>query len=594
MREDPGPEEHFDSGGLGELAEHPGDVGFHIQTAAGRFLLPLLGIAVSVKAHHVDDRADDGLQYIHNGDGRVLSLCQLLVYVGLEANQLVGHSCIERCHRTGTVGAGAHGTEFKAVAGECKRGSPVPVGVVHEDFRNLHQAHALSFFPGNFDGRIGGHLQKFAEHLGHRLPQESRHDGRRSFVGAQAMRVGGTGNGSLQQGIVLLDGSQYIHEEGDELEIPPGILARCQQLDTGVRSQRPVVVLSGTVHPLEGFFVQKHHKIVLARNFGHQVHHKLVLVVGQIGFSIDGSQFELVGGHLVVTCLQGDAQPVAGNLQVAHKGGHPGGNGAEVVIVQLLVLGGIVAEERPARDHQVGPGSVQGFVNQEILLLPAQVGIDLGNGRIEEPAHGHCGIVHGLQSLFERGLVVQGFSGVGDEHGGYTKRIVQDEDRRGGVPGRIPAGFEGGTETAAGERGSVRLLLGQHRTVEGFDHASLPVIVDEGIVLFGRPFREGLKPVGDVRNPVFQGPHLHSTGHRIGRFPVQGFSSLDTGEQRAESVFIQVTGHFQAVEHPFSEVFGRFPRRGFGRNFLALEGFLHQIEPVHTITPTRWCRWAWG
>ena len=61
--------------------------------------------------------------------------------------------------------------------------------------------------------------------------------------------------------------------------------------------------------PFEGFLVQQHAELVAAGDLVHNGHQQLVVVVGQIGLLVHGSQFELIGRHLVMTRLYGNAQP---------------------------------------------------------------------------------------------------------------------------------------------------------------------------------------------------------------------------------------------------------------------------------------------
>lgn len=56
-------------------------------------------------------------------------------------------------------------------------------------------------------------------------------------MAAETMGVGGSGYGGLQQSVVLLNGSQHIHEECDELEVALASLP-------GARSIVPVSVPS--------------------------------------------------------------------------------------------------------------------------------------------------------------------------------------------------------------------------------------------------------------------------------------------------------------------------------------------------------------
>ena len=69
------------------------------------------------------------------------------------------------------------------------------------------------------------------------------------------------------------------------------------------------------------------------------------MVHGKISVLEDGSHLKLVGCHLVVTCLAGYAQLQRLNLEVTHEGCHALGDGTEIVVVHLLVLGTVVAHE---------------------------------------------------------------------------------------------------------------------------------------------------------------------------------------------------------------------------------------------------------
>ena len=258
--------------------------------------------------------------------------------------------------------------------------------------------------------------------------------------------------------------------------------------------------------------------------------------------------------------------------------------GGEIMVVQLLVLGRTVAEEGASGNHQVCTGGIEPFIHKEVLLLPAQIGIDLVYAGVEVFADGHCGVTDGLERLLERSLVVQGFSGVGNKDSGDAEGVVQDENRRGGIPGRIAARFERGTDAAAGEGRGVRLLLGQHFPVEGFNDAAFPVVVDQGVVLLGRSFRQGLEPVGNMGYTVLDGPLLHAAGHAVRGFAVQGFAAFDAGEKGLEAICIKIFAHLFAVEDQLSIVIGGFPCGCAGGDFLLHEGFLDEIKSVHKYT----------
>ena len=105
----------------------------------------------------------------------------------------------------------------------------------------------------------------------------------------------------------------------------------------------------------------------------HQIHYNLVLVVGQVGVSKYRSELELVRGRFVVACFQGDSELVPRYLEVSHKGGDSRRDGSEIMVSELLILGGIMAHEGPSRNHQIGPGRIETLVDKEVFLLPAEV-----------------------------------------------------------------------------------------------------------------------------------------------------------------------------------------------------------------------------
>ena len=97
------------------------------------------------------------------------------------------------------------------------------------------------------------------------------------------------------------------------------------------------------------------------------------MVDGQIGFFEDGRELELVGCHLVVSGLAGDAQLEGLHLEVLHEVAHAQGYGTKVVVVHLLVLGRIVTHEGAAGHEQVGASGVESLVDEEVLLFPPEV-----------------------------------------------------------------------------------------------------------------------------------------------------------------------------------------------------------------------------
>ena len=80
----------------------------------------------------------------------------------------------------------------------------------------------------------------------------------------------------------------------------------------------------------------------------HDLHGQLVVVGGDVGGGVDGRQLMLGRGHLVVLGLGQNAQLPELLVQVRHILRHTGLDNAEIMVVHLLTLGGLGAEQRAA------------------------------------------------------------------------------------------------------------------------------------------------------------------------------------------------------------------------------------------------------
>ena len=95
------------------------------------------------------------------------------------------------------------------------------------------------------------------------------------------------------------------------------------------------------------------------------------MVHGEVELLEDRRALELVGGHFIVACLHRDPELQGLRLELAHEGLGTLGNATEVVIFQLLSFRRTMAEEGPARHHDIRTGVEQCLVDEEIFLLPA-------------------------------------------------------------------------------------------------------------------------------------------------------------------------------------------------------------------------------
>ena len=262
------------------------------------------------------------------------------------------------------------------------------------------------------------------------------------------MGVAGVHDAGLEQSVVLVDGHERLHGEDHEAQVVLTRLAWSMEQDAGVGGERPVVVLARTVDAVERLLVEQHLEAVLVGHALHERHEQHVVVHGEVGLLEDRSALKLVGGHLVVACLYRYAKFESLDLEVLHEGLHALRDGAEIVVVHLLVLGALVAHERASGEDEVGTRGVEVLVDEEILLLPSQVGDDLLHVGIEIVAHVSGGHVDGVEGTQQRCLVVEGLAGVGDEDGWYAERVVDDEHGARGIPCRVAARLEGGAYAA--------------------------------------------------------------------------------------------------------------------------------------------------
>ena len=397
-----------------------------------------------------------------------------------------------------------------------------------------------------------------------------------------------------------IDAHERLDDEGDEtqrlvggtLEIRGICLTR--GVEQGAASltlggEAPVVVLARAVYAVEGFLVEQNAEAVIAGDALHQGHQKHVVVDGEVALLEDGRELKLVRGHLVVARLTGDGELEGVYLEVFHEGLHAVRDGAEVVVVHLLILRTLVTHQRTARHQQVGAGGVKTFVDEEVFLFPAEVHLYLAHIVVEEAADVFGGLRNGVERTEQRGFVVERLAGVGDEDGGDTEGIVDDEHGRGRIPGAVASGFEGVSDAAVGERRGVGFLLYEQLAAESLHHTTLTVVLHEGIMLLGRTLGERLEPVGVVGDAHLLGPLLHPFGDGVGDGTVETGTVVDDVDEFVIHFCGQVFVHFFAVEHVLAEVFGGSLGRGFHFHSLLLEGFLYDLESKEITHLYFWC-----
>ena len=327
------------------------------------------------------------------------------------------------------------------------------------------------------------------------------------------MVVSGKRDRAAQQLLILVHALDEGREEEQEARVLAGRAARRKEVVSGVGGKRPVVVLAAAVDACEGLFMEQADQAVLFRDLLHDLHGKLILVVGGVCVGVDGGHLMLRGRDLVVLRLGQDAELPQLLVQILHIRRDTRTDGAEIMVVQLLTLGRLRAEERPAAQAQILALQIELLVDQEIFLLRADLRVDLlGLVVAEQTQDAHGLTTDRVDGAQQRRLFIQRLAGVGAENGRDAEAAVLDEGKRRRVPAGIASGLERGAQAARRERGSVRLTADQLLAGEVHDDLAAADRMDEAVVLFGGHAGERLEPVGEVRCAVLQGPDLHAVG----------------------------------------------------------------------------------
>jgi hypothetical protein len=184
----------------------------------------------------------------------------------------------------------------------------------------------------------------------------------------------------------MLDATDDGHEEGQELGVGVGVVARVEKVLAVVRGHRPVVVLARAVDAGERLLVDEEHQRVLGGEPPHRAHHDHVVVRADGRRLEHRGHLELARGDLVVAGPGRDAQPPQLAVEIHHEGQDPLPDRAEVLVLQLLALGRGRPEQGPAGEDEVGPLEGQPAVDEEVLLLRPDRREDPLGRRVAEPA----------------------------------------------------------------------------------------------------------------------------------------------------------------------------------------------------------------
>ena len=244
------------------------------------------------------------------------------------------------------------------------------------------------------------------------------------------------------------------------------------------------------------------------------------------------------------------------DFEVLHKLRHAFGNGAEIVVVHLLIFGTVVSHQGAAGEEQVGACGIESFVDEEVFLFPTEVGLYLPHIVVEVLAHLKSGFIDGSERFFERGFVVERFTGVGDENGGNHQCVADEEDGTCRIPSRVAARLESGADAAVGEGGGIGLLLHEEFARKFFDHTAFAIVLHESVVLLGSAFGERLKPVCTMSGTHLDGPLLHTLGDEVGSWEIKRSATIEGCAIALIGFEREILAHLLVVEHVLGIVAG--------------------------------------
>ena len=359
---------------------------------------------------------------------------------------------------------------------------------------------------------------------------------------------------------MFVDGGNHKRHYEQELRVVGRALARLEYVVSEVGDQRPVVVLAAAVDALKGFFVQQAGHAVLGGNFAHGFHRQLVLVGGDVYGRVYGRKFVLCGRDFVVLGFGEHAQFPQFLVEVAHECGDAGFDCAEIVVVEFLTLRRFCAEQCSARVEQVA-AFLEGFgVDEEVFLFGAHRGGNLLGLSAEQTEQFDGFAADGFHRTQQRRFLVEGVSVIAAKRRGNAEYAVFYEGIGGGVPRGIAARFEGGAQSAAGERTRVGFAFDEFLAAEFHNHAAVLGGRDEGVVLLGGKSRHGLEPVREMGYALFDSPILHRVCDDVCRFEGQRAVTRAAFLELFVGVFRETFAHHLFVENHTPEQFGHYHR----------------------------------
>ena len=186
---------------------------------------------------------------------------------------------------------------------------------------------------------------------------------------------------------MIVNGGDNGGEEYEKLSVVSRSVARLEEVHALGGREGPVVVLAAAVDTGEWLFVQEADKTVMRGDFLHYLHRQLIVVDRYICRREDGRELVLSGRRLVVFGLCEDSELPELFVELCHERLYARLYCSEIVVVELLSLGRLRAEQRVTGQDEVGALIIESFVDEKIFLFRTDGGDYLFRVDAEELQH---------------------------------------------------------------------------------------------------------------------------------------------------------------------------------------------------------------
>ena len=227
---------------------------------------------------------------------------------------------------------------------------------------------------------------------------------------------------------------------------------------------------------------------------------------------------------------------------------------------------------------------IKSFIDEEVLLFGTKRNCRLLGARLEASHEAACRFRKSLQTAEERSFLVESFTGIATERRRDAKRstvaVALDEGRASRVPGRVAAGFEGGTESATREARCIRFAHNQILAAQHHDGLATARF-EEAVVLLGGRAGKRLEPVRKMRGTAVHRPTLHGVSDIACDARIQSNPFVNRREKLFANFLRKVGAHGFGIEYVLTveiDVHGSGWHRGaYRRSCDVVDGFVTAI-----------------